>query len=82
MPMKESLQTKLDQLSLRQKELDALLSAEDATRDLDRYRTLSREHAEIGPIVERYREHAAVTRIWPPRTSMAADPAMRCVRRG
>ncbi len=38
--MKASLQTKLNQLSLRQTELNALLSAEDATRDLERYRAL------------------------------------------
>ena len=75
--MKESLQTKLNQLSLRQQELDALLSAEDATQDLERFRVLSREHAEIGPIVERYREHVAVTKDLAAAHEMAADPAMR-----
>ena len=36
--MKLSLRTRLDQLSGRLRELDALLAAEDATRDLDRFR--------------------------------------------
>ena len=54
--MKLSLRTKLDQLSARLAELDALLAAEDATRDLDRYRALSRERAEIDPVVARFGE--------------------------
>ena len=33
--------------------------AEDATRDLDRYRALSKEHAEIDPIVALFREYRA-----------------------
>ena len=49
--MKQSLRTKLDQLSARMAELDGLLSAEDATRDIDRYRALTRERAEIDPVV-------------------------------
>jgi peptide chain release factor 1 len=36
--VKQSLRTKLDQLSARLAELDALLASEEATRDLDRYR--------------------------------------------
>ena len=57
--MKLSLHTKLDQLAQRLDELDAMLSAEDATRDLDRYRALTKEHAEIGPVVARFREYLA-----------------------
>jgi peptide chain release factor 1 len=75
--MKESLQTKLNQLSLRQAELDALLSAEDATRDLERYRTLTRERSEIEPVVLRFREHLAVAKDLATAQEMAADPAMR-----
>src|SRR6266511_2562453 len=65
--MKQSLQTKLDQLSLRQAELNALLSSEDATRDLERYRAWTKEHADIDPVVGRYRDYARA----------AADPQMR-----
>ena len=46
--MKPSLNDKLIQLSERLEELNQLLSAEDSTRDMDNYRKLSREHAEIG----------------------------------
>jgi peptide chain release factor 1 len=54
--MKASLSTKLTQLATRLHELDGLLAAEDVTRDLDRFRALSREHAEIAPVVTLYRD--------------------------
>lgn len=52
--MKTSMQSKLDQLTTRLAELNDLLSRENATADLDQYRKLTREHAEIGPVVEHY----------------------------
>ena len=55
--MKPSLQLKLDQLALRLDELNAILSSEEATRDMDRYRAMTREHAEIEPVVARYRDY-------------------------
>jgi peptide chain release factor 1 len=54
--MKPSLATKLIQLATRLEELDGLLAAPDVTRDLDRYRALSREHAEIAPVVAIHRD--------------------------
>ncbi len=48
--MKKSIQDKLEHLSRRLAELDLLLSSETATRDMDDYRKLSREHAEIAPV--------------------------------
>ncbi|AOI64581.1 peptide chain release factor 1 [Burkholderia territorii] len=52
--MKTSMQRKLDQLSVRLAELNDLLSRENVTADLDQYRKLTREHAELGPVVEQY----------------------------
>ena len=75
--MKLSLHTKLDQLALRLDELDATLSAEDATRDLDRYRALTKEHAEIGPIVARFREYLAAEHDLVTADEIAQDPDMR-----
>jgi peptide chain release factor 1 len=43
-------------------ELDSLLAAPDVVDDMDRFRTLSREHAEVGSLVEvfnRYLQHEA-----------------------
>ena len=47
--MNKSIATKLSQLAARLDELNRLLSAESATRDLDAYRRLTREHSEIAP---------------------------------
>ena len=46
---------RLAQLAGRLTELDALLSSETATRDMEAYRRLTREHAELTPVVELYR---------------------------
>jgi peptide chain release factor 1 len=52
--MKTSMQRKLDQLTIRLAELNDLLSREDITSNLDQYRKLTREHAELDPVVEHY----------------------------
>ena len=75
--MKQSLRTKLDQLSARLAELDALLAAEDATRDIDRYRTLSRERAEIDPVVVRFGEFGKAEADLATAVELAHDPQMR-----
>ena len=57
--MKPSIAAKLEQLSQRLEEINAMLSTENAARDLEQFRKLSRDHAELGPVVElfnRYRE--------------------------
>lgn len=48
------MQRKLDQLTTRLAELNDLLSREDITSNLDQYRKLTREHAELGPVVDHY----------------------------
>jgi peptide chain release factor 1 len=75
--VKQSLRTKLDQLSARLAELDALLAAEDATRDIDRYRTLSRERAEIDPVVARFGEFGKAEADLATAVELAHDPQMR-----
>jgi peptide chain release factor 1 len=75
--MKPSLAAKLTQLSSRLEDLNGLLSAPDVTRDLDRYRGLSREHAEIGPVVARYREWLQAERDLGTAQELAADPEMK-----
>ncbi len=51
--MKSSLRNKLESLARRLTELDANLSSEDVVRDMDRYRALTRERADIEPVVAR-----------------------------
>src|SRR5438552_9346856 len=72
--MKPSLSIKLAQLATRLEELNGLLGAEDAARDLDRYRALTREHAEITPIVALYREWEQSGRDLAAAREMLADP--------
>jgi peptide chain release factor 1 len=75
--MKHSLATKLAQLSTRLEDLNGLLAAPDVTRDLDRYRGLSREHAELATVVERYREWQRAERDLATAQELASDPEMK-----
>ncbi len=75
--MKPSLVDKLTQMRQRLTELDALLGAADVADDLDRYRALSREHAELAPISAlfdawRRRQHDLTQA-----EALLADPEMR-----
>jgi peptide chain release factor 1 len=63
--MKPSMLAKLDQLANRLVELDELLMSQDATANMDNYRKMTREHAELGPLVALYRRRPR--RCWPTR---------------
>ncbi|MCC4116393.1 peptide chain release factor 1 [Aromatoleum toluclasticum] len=52
--MKHSIREKLDLLSSRLVELDRELASEDAARDMDAFRALGRERAELEPVVALY----------------------------
>lgn len=52
--MKASLRARLEQLSLRLREVDALLNSANAAANLDQYRQWSRERAELAPVVESF----------------------------
>src|ERR1700674_2951668 len=58
--MNLSIAQKLETLRGRLAEIDRLLSQENVTADLDNYRKLTREHAEITPVVEAYEEHRKI----------------------
>ena len=45
--MKPTLRAKLDSLVARRADLERLLASEDATRDMDKFRNYSREHADV-----------------------------------
>ena len=75
--MKSSLATKLSQLSSRLEDLNGLLAAPDVTRDLGRYRGLSREHSELATVVERYREWQRAERDLAAAQELASDPEMK-----
>jgi peptide chain release factor 1 len=75
--MKQRIREKLELLTSRLAELDRELSSGDAARDMDAYRALGRERAEIEPVVALY---AAFRQAESERTGareMLADPEMR-----
>ena len=75
--MTPSIASKLDQMVNRLAEVNALLSSEAATRDMDQFRKLSREHAELTPIVERFREYRGVEGDIAAAQEMLADADMK-----
>ncbi len=77
--MKPSIREKLEQLSNRRIELDHLLGTETATRDMDNYRKLTREHAEIGAVVELYAEFLQAEAGLDEANAMLADPEMKAL---
>ncbi len=55
--MKPSIQTKLQNLTNRYEELKELLSDPKVTNDINRYRDLSKEYAQIEPHVQAFRQY-------------------------
>lgn len=68
---------KLASLSERLDELNRLLSSEDATADMDSFRKLSQEHAEITPIVEQYHAYEQSEADIAEAQKMMSDPEMK-----
>ena len=75
--MKPTLISKLGQLSTRLEELNQLLSSEEITSDLDNYRKLSREHAEITPVVDLFHRYEQTQKDIATAKDMLADPEMK-----
>jgi peptide chain release factor 1 len=75
--MKQSLRTKLGQLSSRLAELDGLLGSPDITGDMDRYRSLTKEHSDLTPVVARFADFQAAEEDLRTAEELAADPSMR-----
>jgi peptide chain release factor 1 len=75
--MKASLRNKLESLVRRLDELDVTLSSEDATRDMDRYRMLSKERSDIEPVVQTYREYGRAEEDIVAADEIGRDPAMK-----
>ncbi|HEC84772.1 MAG: peptide chain release factor 1 [Candidatus Parabeggiatoa sp. nov. 2] len=55
--MKDSIRTKLENLTERLQELDALLAEPEIIADQNKFRSLSKEHAEIQPIVDCFQQY-------------------------
>ena len=75
--MKPSISDRLEQLAQRLDELDATLAHEDSTRDMDSYRKLTREHAEIAPVVALFHSWRRAQGDLAAALAMLGDPEMR-----
>ena len=75
--MKASLADKLARADERLLELDALLSQPEATASMDAYRKLTREHADITPVVMLYRQYCQLLADQKNVREMLTDPDMR-----
>ncbi len=75
--MKPSIREKLEQLTRRKAEIDGLLASEEATRNMDGYRRLTREHAEIEPVVALYGAYRKSESDISGAQELSADPEMK-----
>lgn len=75
--MKPSMLSKLDQLANRLVELDELLMTEGVTADMDSYRKMTREHAELSPLVAVYRQYESALANTAEAQEMLQDPEMK-----
>ena len=75
--MKSSMQNKLNALQMRLEELNSELSSEEATKDMDRYKKISKEHSDILPVVDIYQEFTRLTKDINDAKEMLSDPEMK-----
>ncbi len=75
--MKASLTVKLFQLAERLEEISQLLAREDATADLEKYRKLSREHAELTPVVALFQAYRKTETDAATAQTFLSDPDMK-----
>ena len=68
---------RLEQLAHRLIEVDALLAEPDAASDMDRFRKLSRERADIEPVVEAFKNFQRTEADLAAAQEMLGDPEMR-----
>ena len=75
--MKPSMLNKLANLSERLDEIDRLMSSEGITDNMENYLKLTKEHAEITPIVQQYRAYAQTEADMNEAQKMLSDPEMK-----
>ncbi len=75
--MKQSMRSRLEQLSQRLIEVDALLAEPEIANDMDRFRKLSRERAEIDPVVELFKNYESTEADLETAMEMMSDPELK-----
>jgi peptide chain release factor 1 len=75
--MKPSILEKLERLAERLEEIDGLLGGENAARDMDGYRKLTRERSDILPVVELFHAYRAASADFAGAGEMLDDAEMK-----
>ena len=75
--MKQSMRFRLEQLTQRLLEVDAILSEPETVQDMDRFRKLSRERSEIEPVVMLFKDFTDTEGDLETAIEMMADPEMK-----
>jgi peptide chain release factor 1 len=75
--LKPALRNRLEGLAGRLEELTHLLASENATRDMDQFRRLSREHAEASEAVSLFQRYLQVERDAADARDLSADATMK-----
>ena len=75
--MKASMKSKLEALVKRIDVLNTELSHEDVTKDMERYKKISKEHSDITPIVEIYKKFQKITLDITDAKELLNDPEMK-----
>lgn len=75
--MKQSLLDRLNDLTKRLSEISALLCQSNVVENMDEYRKLTREHAEIEPVVHLYQAFLRAQQDWLTAQELAQDPEQK-----
>ena len=75
--MKISMQNKLSALSERIEEINRELSHENATKDMERFKKISKEHSDILPVVDIYKDYLKFDKDITEAKDMLNDPEMK-----
>ena len=75
--MNESMRAKLSSLGRRLEEIDAMLSSPEVGSDMNKFRDLSRERAEIEPVVQKVREYEKYEKQRAESEELLSDPDMK-----
>ena len=75
--MKDSMRDRLAQLSRRLIEIDALLAEPDTAADMDHFRRLSQERADIDPVVGAWHDYEAAEQAMQDARELMDEPDMR-----
>ena len=73
------MQNKLSNLSKRIEELNVELSQQDATKDMERFKKISKEHSDILPVVDIYKDYLKFDRDITDAKEMLNDPEMKAL---